>query len=48
MIKYIKFRHAPLCKLRGNGFSGKVLHIIEAMLINVVQVPKINNYFHKY
>ena len=35
-------RHALLCKLRKKGFSGKFLNIIEAMLINVVQVPNIN------
>ena len=35
-------RHALLCKLRSKGFSGKFLNIIESMLINVVQVPKIN------
>ena len=35
-------RHALLCKLRSKEFSGKFLNIIEAMLINVVQVPKIN------
>ena len=35
-------RHALLCKLRSKGFSGIFLNIIEAMLINVVQVPKIN------
>ena len=30
--------HALLCKLKSKGFSGKFLDIIEAMLINVVQV----------
>ena len=35
-------RNALLCKLRSKGFSGKFLNIIKAMLINVVQVPKIN------
>ena len=38
-------RHALLCKLRRKGFSGKLLNIMEAMLINVinvVQVPKLN------
>ena len=35
-------RNALLCKLRSKGFSGKFLNIIKAMLINVVQVSKIN------
>ena len=35
-------RNALLCKLRSNGFSGKFFNIIEAMLINVVQAPKVN------
>ena len=32
-------------KLRNKGFSGKFLKIIEAMLNNVTQIPKINGYF---
>ena len=32
-------------KLRNKGFSAKFLKIIEAMLNNVTQIPKINGYF---
>ena len=32
-------------KLRNKGFSGKFLKIIEAMLNNVTQIPKINGHF---
>ena len=31
-------------KLKDKGFSGKFLKIIEAMLDNIIQIPKINNY----
>ena len=32
-------------KLKVKGFTGKFLKIIEAMLNNIVQIPKINRYF---
>ena len=32
-------------KLQVKGFTGKFLNIIEAMLSNIVQIPKINRYF---
>ena len=31
-------------KLKDKGFSGKFLKIIEAMLDNIIRIPKINNY----
>ena len=34
-----------IIKLRNKGFSGQFLKIIEAMLNNVAQIPKINGYF---
>ena len=34
-----------ITKLRNKGFSGKFIKIIEAMLNNVTQIPKINGYF---
>ena len=38
-------RKFTINKLRNKGFSGKFLKIIEAMLNNVTQIPKINGYF---
>ena len=38
-------RNFMIDKLKVKGFTGKFLKIIEAMLNNIVQIPKINSYF---
>ena len=38
-------RKFMIIKLRNKGFSDQFLKIIEAMLNNVTQIPKINGYF---
>ena len=38
-------RNFMIDKLKVKAFTGKFLNIIEAMLNNIVQIPKINSYF---
>ena len=43
---YVKVnRNFMVDKLKVKGFTGNFLKIIEAMLNNIVQIPKINSYF---